>query len=269
MIEAVGLIPMRPVLSIPFLLALIVAAPSLSAQQVPATSPTTQPLIVELPPDSPIRGWFADLSNPDAAVRDKAVTQLMGMTRGQLESLRLLIQKNRPLSPNQAAALHDIVIHVFLAGEAYESEPRQPFLGVRWPPPDITFGGMEPPRLGVPLEERIPGFPGFQFLREGDVVISVGTHPLGPFDQLLTRPTPSKGILMEVLASAQPDKPVELEIVRQGQRMRVTVHLAPKPQILANNPQLAVVEAFLAGRLQRAEAYWEERFLPLLPQPIS
>src|SRR2546423_14648796 len=89
------------------------------AQSAPTTAPSTQSS-AELPADSPIRGWFADLTSPDAAVRDRAQAQLMGISRDDLAGLRALIQQASPPAPSQVAALHDVVIHAFLTGETYE-----------------------------------------------------------------------------------------------------------------------------------------------------
>jgi hypothetical protein len=252
------------------------ALPSLAQQDdtpttQPAAAPTTEPVAVELPADSPVRGWFNDLASPDAMVRDKAQTQLMGMTREQLEGLRLLIAKEEtPLKPNQVAALHDIVIHVFLANESYEPAGRQPFLGVRWPQEPAFMPYAESPRIGVPLEERIPGFPGFQMLRDGDLILSVTIRSPGPLDQWTPHPTPGIQPLVELLRSASLDSPVIMEVLRQGQRMKISVRLAPKPAALVVAQTAdAMAESFFAPRLQRAENYWQERFLPLLPQNVS
>src|SRR5690349_2551524 len=85
------------------------AATTQPAADAPATAPTTAPSVVQLPADSPVRGWFADLASPDAAVRDKAQTQLMGMSRQQREGLRLLIARREvTLNLNLTAVLHDI-----------------------------------------------------------------------------------------------------------------------------------------------------------------
>lgn len=249
-------------------LVLVPVAPLVLAQTPPATFPATQPAALELPKDSPIRGWFTDLASPDAAVRDQAQSQLMGMSREELEGLRLLASANRPLAPNQAAALRDVVIHVFLVGEPYEPDPRQPFLGVRWPR-DERFALSDPPRLGVPLEERIPGFPGFQMLRDGDLVLGVTTRSQGPFDQWVDHPTPSKEMLITVLRATTVDHPVIFDVLRQGQRLRVRIRLAAKPAALVINPTDATAEAFLTPRLQRAEAYWQQMFVPLLRANVS
>src|SRR4051794_30572943 len=102
------------------LVAIVLAMLCCFAQAQPATAPSTQAAI-ELSPNSPVRAWFAELASPDAVVRDKAQTQLMGMSREELWGLRSLIQRTRPLAPSQVAALHDIVIQVVLANESYDA----------------------------------------------------------------------------------------------------------------------------------------------------
>jgi hypothetical protein len=234
---------------------------------LPTTSPSTQPFVVDnLPADSPIRTWFTELASPDAAVRDKAQTQLMGISRNELGGLRELIADNRPLATAQIAALHDIVTHVFLATETYPLAPDgKSFLGVRWQPADNFSSG--PLSLGVTVEERLPGFPGFQLLREGDMIMGVIISPDTPMEQL--RPTPDPMSLQGAVGNAPPNQSILLLVLRQGQRMRISLKLAPKPADLSRDPGDPIIENFLAGRLQRAEQFWQDQFAPLLRQSVS
>jgi hypothetical protein len=243
------------------ILVVLLAGASLAQTDPAATEPSAEPPAV-LPTNSPIRSWFADLASPDAAVRDKAQTQLMGISRRDLDALRTLIQASRPLASSQEAALHDIVVHVFLATETYEAANDQSFLGVRWAAQDEMIGGTEPLATGVSVEERIPGFPGFQMLRQADLILGIIVNADTPMEML--RPTPLKRALQDAVKSAPTDHPIVMLVLRQGQRMRIPVRLAPKPRELAREQADPAVEAFLAARLQRAEQFWQDEFAPLL-----
>jgi hypothetical protein len=250
-----------------FIFTLLVLAGAIAHSQPAATNPSTQPVVnVELPSDSPIRGWFADLANPDAAVRDKAQSLLMGISRNELWGLRHLIEQTRPLAPSQVTALHDIVIQAYLSGDEYEPmTPAQSFLGVRWP--NQNFGLFPPPpaETGVSIEERLPGFPAYQALRDGDVIQAVVIAPGTEMEQL--RPLQSPENLRGAVSTSPPDKPIILIVLRQGQQIRVTLRLAALPKALSQGD--TAVMAFLAPRVQRAEQFWQEQFLPLLRPGVS
>ncbi len=242
------------------------ADPATTQPVLPATQASTQPA-AELPANSPIRTWLNNLASPDASVREQAQTQLMGISRSELDGLRLLIQKTS-LVPAQVNALHDIVTHAFLAGETYEAAPGQAFLGIRWYTPDVDDLNIGPPRLGVPVEQRIPGFPSFQSLRNGDLILGVLVEPNAPIQQLPNMQTPTRRLLITAVSQAGSAKVLVLQILRQGQPLRVPVRLAPKPVELAGN-DIGHVEQFLSDRMQRAEEFWQANFVPLLRQNVS
>jgi len=249
------------------LVAILLLACALAlADAPPATAPSTQSS-AELAADSPIRGWFADLASPDANVRDRAQTQLMGISRDDLRGLRIVIQHARPLAPSQVAALHDIVIQAFLAGETYEPLGEQSFLGVRLQGADAL--GLSPARIGVPIEQRFAGFPAFQMLRDGDMVLAVIKDPAAPVQQLPNLQTLTSQLLHEAVATAPTNRPIELLVLRQGQQVHVSVRLAPLPRELSLARDDAGMNTFLTPRLQRAEQYWQEQFLPLLRPDVS
>jgi hypothetical protein len=251
---------------ISFIYVILAVASALAlADAPPTTAPSTQSS-AQLAAGSPIRGWFADLASPDAAVRDRAQTQLMGISRDDLRGLRTVIQQARPLAPSQVAALHDIVIQVFLAGETYEPLGEQSFLGVRLQDPMFE---PAPGRIGVPIEQRFPGFPAFQMLRDGDMILAVIKDPNAPIQQLPNLQTLTTTVLHEAVSSAPSNRPVELLVLRQGQQIHVNVRLAPLPRELSLARDVAGMNTFLSPRLQRAEQYWQEQFLPLLRPDVS
>src|SRR4051812_38654450 len=77
-------------------------------------------------PADQIPSWFADLANRDASVREQARVNLMGISRNDLEQLRAIVEKSRPLAPSQAMELRDIVQQVFQATEPYQAAEDRP-----------------------------------------------------------------------------------------------------------------------------------------------
>lgn len=228
-----------------------------------ATQPATGPATT-LPADSPIRAWFADLASPDGTKRDEAETRLMGLTRDDLPALRSLVEQSRPLSPAQVAALHDIIMQIYLSGEPYDSDSPGGFLGLRWinaPLPMEEARGM-----GVPVDIRLVGFPSFQMLREGDLILGVLVQPKQPLQQLPNMATPTLPLLQAAINQAGANHEVILEVLRQGQVIRVPLRLMPRPK-LPESPD--VIESFSAERKQKGEAYWKKEFLPLLYPAMS
>jgi len=250
------------------LVAIVLAMLCSFAKAQPATAPSTQ-AVIELSPNSPVRAWFAELASPDALVRDKAQTQLMGMSREELWGLRSLIQRTRPLAPSQVAALHDIVIQVVLANESYDAAvPNKGFIGVRWQDNGSTAIGSAPAR-GIALDERLPGFPGYRWLRDGDVIRAVIIAPGTQMEQ--PRQISDADSLKGAVSSESVDKPLVLVVLRQGQEIRVPIRLSLLPKDLDRNAMNdpGPVTAFLASRLQRAEQCWQEQFAPLLRPDLS
>ena len=222
---------------------LMLAGPALAA----ATAPSTQPAIAQ---------WFAGLASADANQREQSRTNLLGLSRGDLPRLRELVEQNRPLAPAQMTALHDIVVHLYLTGEPYPSDPLLGVIGLRW-------ADEEPPRLGVPVDQRIPGFGGFQMLRDGDLILGVLLHSDSSSLQL----TPSVAVLQYAIESIGPGHDVVLEVLRQGQRIQVSVHLRPKPIPPDSSPQ--GIESFFDDWQKKGEDYWKNQFLPLLRPGVS
>ncbi len=216
---------------------LIFAGASLAA----ATAPSTQPAIGQ---------WFAGLASPDAEQREQSRTNLLSLSRDDLPQLLEIVEKNRPLAPAQLAALHDIVIQVYLSGETYETDGKDGFIGLRWHMDDMS--GM-----GAPVDQRIPGFAGFQMLRDGDLILGVFLRP----DASLQL-TPTVEVLVSAIQFAGSRRDIELEVLRQGQRIRVPIHLRSKPTL--SKLTEADIDAFFDQWRKKGEDYWQTHFLPLL-----
>ena len=228
----------------------------LAATCLAADAPSTQPTINQS---------FANLASPDADLRDQAKSRLLGLSRSDLPALRELVEQNRPLAPAQMAALHDIVVHLYLSGEPYESDPDFGFIGLRWTDVDMI---NDVPRLGVPVGTRLPGFPGFQLLRDGDLILGVFLQPDSPLQQWPNRYTTTIRMLQLGIEAAGNQRDIVLLVLRQGQRMRIPVRLRPKMKV----PDLAAatdIETYFLQWQKKGEDYWQAQFLPLLRPGVS
>jgi hypothetical protein len=239
-------------------------------------SPSTQPAAPAVPAatqptasNTQMQGWFDDLASTEPVVRENARMELLGLSRDQLPALRVIVQNSHPIVPAQSAALHDIVTHVFLSGERYELAEglqRQGFLGVMLTrdqnliaPLDID--GNVDEDAGVLVQDCMPGFCGFRYLRPGDLIMALQTGP----DEFM-RTTTQSG-LISTISSLPPAAPLTLRLVRQGQLISVTLPLSERPRVADQNTLM--VEEWRSARIKMAIQYWETFFLPLLGGHVS
>jgi hypothetical protein len=253
-----------------------VMSPGQVSAETPATQPTTAP--VAFTADSPIRKWFIQLSDPDPKVRDQAKFELMGMASADLARLKQLVIDSRPISPTQSAALRDIVVQSFLASDEYKVATAQGvvqtdasgtigpfFLGILW----ATGMDVESEaRLGVSVDERLPGFPSYRFLRTGDMILGVYLDPTAPLLQLPNVETHNRLALIQAISNAPTVQDIVLEVLRDGQTLKIAVKMAPRPLEVEGNG-IDPIRAFNAARLNRAEEYWNRNFAAMVQATAS
>lgn len=238
-------------------------ASAASAQSIPSTAPSTTPPSIQttapanIPVDSPqyrrLQANFEALADPDPVVRENARQQLMGMKAANLPLLKHLVAASHPLQPAQTAALYEIVLQVYLAGEAYPANPEQAFLGVGMGMPMLSPGDSDG-LAGVVVQSRFPGFPGYQFLRDGDLIVGVELD--GAIQRINT-----SAELSTLIASRRGGDTLVLQVQRGGRALNIPVKLAPMPQAATTAPGAAArFENFQRDRLQRAQAYWQQSF---------
>jgi hypothetical protein len=195
-------------------------------------------------------------------VRAAAFSKLLGLSRDDLAGLRTVVEAARPVSPAQGAALHDVVIHVYLGGEPFDADRESGFLGVRSLQPDLDalhLGGE--PALGqdggVPVGERLPGFCGFRGLRGGDVILGI----VAPRATRLARWIE----LQHYVSRSRPGTTLTFEVLRQGKVIHVPITIDPRP-IAAERTEW--IDALLAERAALAQAYWAQTFEPLIERDL-
>lgn len=234
-----------------------------TAPGAPTTRPTTQPQTQATEPSPHLQAWFAELGDPDADVRAAALTKMLALTRADLAALREVVEQARPISPAQAAALYEIIVHVYLSGERFEVAGQQGFLGVQSVSSDGDSLPFEDPAVesggGVVIGQRLPGFSGFQGLRDGDIILGV----IAPRPTRLAR----WHELQDFVMRSPPGETLTFEILRQGRIVKSSIKLNFRPAAVAD-PDLRRRHEFLDGRQARAEAFWLKVFKPLLEEDL-
>ena len=214
--------------------------------------PTTKPAA---PIDEQtVRGWFSELANREAEVRERARTELMGMPRQQLPLLQRLVQEERPLAPSQIAVLREIVAQIYLAGEPYETNGRDAFLGITMS--QVRSGGS----TGVVVDGRKVGFCGCRMLRDGDVILGLADQPDVVFH--------SPADLQDAISHMRAGDTVKLQVLRHGQvkQVRITLDARPSEVIGRGVPEL---DEWVHRRLENFAQYWQRTFAPLVREDIS
>ena len=265
---ALGIGLLAPVASGQTAAALQREQPERPAERQPGQQPGAQPErptdakdTAENPTIASLRQSFAELDDADAAVREAARLKLMGMRRQDLPAFQKLVQESLPLVPSQAAVLRQIVIHVYLAGEKYDTTNAEGFLGVKMQETSVRLPAADgadqfAPAVGVVIVERMPGFAGARMLVDGDVILGVVERPdvrtLGMYE------------FQMVVKSVTPGTTIHFQVMRQGQVIRVPV--APDPCPFDAD---GLMQDLIYRRQRKADEYWEKSFAQVLKQGVG
>jgi hypothetical protein len=239
------------------LAAVVFATPqaAVRAQEETRRQPAERPEIIAM------RQWFAELDDADSAVREAARMKLMGMRRQDLPAFQKLVGDSLPLMPSQAAVLRQIVTHVYLAGDDYQTANAEGFLGVKMQETSVRLpvaDGLEQfaPAVGVVIVERMPGFVGARMLLDGDVVLGIVERPdvrtLGMYEFTM------------LVKAVPPGQTIHFQVLRQGQVIRVPV--APDPRPFDAD---GMMQELLKNRQRNADAYWEKSFGQLVKERVG
>jgi hypothetical protein len=232
---------------------LVLVAATLAGAQ--ATQPAKQADQAER-----LRSLLAQLADQDAATRDRARIELMGMSRTELTIFRQVVEKSRPLLPSQAAVLREIVSQAYLAAEPYPRVSSQGFLGVRLAAVELPDSEEDQFRPGgaVLIVGRLLGFAGYRYLYDGDVIIGLG----GPQPVLFQTDTQ----LAQTVQSIAAGTVVPFQVLRQGRLIEVSIPLDARPVELNQTNDLNDTNL---QRLLAADNYWKREFAPLLEKGVS
>jgi hypothetical protein len=221
-----------------------------------AEPPTTQPATQDDAQTRRLQSLFNDLAHANSDTRDRARVELMGMGRSDLPVFRAVVERSRPLLPAQALALREIVMHAFLAADIYPGDRDTGFLGVQLG--NVMLEGEEEGESeGVLITGRIVGFCGYRMLRTGDVILRLMEHPNVPLR--------SHQHLADMIRTFPAGETVQVEVLRQGQIVRLPIRLDARPLEL---DEAANLDNFQWRRDDRFEEYWQRTFAPLVAEGV-
>jgi hypothetical protein len=213
-----------------------------------------------------LKNLVAQLGSDNPQRRDDARGQLMALQKADLPALRAAALAQSPLLPGQIGQLREIVTQVFLSGEDYRKNAAVPrgFLGLSWEKDVENDPRFEerPFADGIPVHERILGFPAFQVLQTGDSITKVLEQPQTPLHTV--------NDFIRIIGTMPHGSVVHLGILRSGHSLSVAVTLAWAPIDLdEHRADDAWIDNWILARNQRAEDYWNNEFWALDPHIAS
>ena len=204
-----------------------------------------------------IRSLIEQLASADPAVRQVAEQALMDLKRSDLPALREAALAQQPLGPGQVVALHEVVTQVFLASEPFSADPEQAgFLGVRFSP-DEQFQMSD----GILVLDRITGFPAYQYLQGGDLIVKFVDWPAIAIHR--------SDDIIRTVNWLSPGDVVRLGIVRHGRYITVAIPLDFRPLELVGLTTEGQISAWVDARQARADEFWDSEFSVINPRVQS
>ena len=206
-------------------------------------APTTRPTPA-------IPKWLADLADKDQSVRSAARINLMNLTREQLPELLEAAKQARPLLPSQSSALREIVMQAFLSGEPYEKQ-NVGFIGTgNMDDTLVSVDGL--PREGVLVGTRVPGFPAYIYLVDGDILVGVDEFSPDSLDRVH---------FVEYVKKTEPGNVLTLRVFRQSRVIPIRVTLSARPP----GDEDAVISMMKSWRMKES-VYWQKNFAPVVDE---
>jgi hypothetical protein len=200
-----------------------------------------------------IGSLIEQLASADPAVRQVAEQELMDLKRSDLPALREVALSQRPLGPGQVVTLHEVVTQVFLASEPLSVDPEQAgFLGVRFSPQEQLQKSD-----GILVLDRISGFPAYQYLQGGDLIVKFLDWPAIAIH--------SADDIIRTVNWLDPGDKVRLGIVRHGHYMMVAIPLDFRPLELVGLTTEGQISAWVDARQAKADEFWDSEFSALSP----
>ena len=219
----------------------------------------------------------------------------MGLRPAALGELREAIERTRPLSPAQAAVLHDVVIHVYvgatratvqadrsivvdpLRGDAWYFA-KSGFLGVLLEPVEsasiIDVAPQPPPAPDQQQQQQPDDIQDFGQVRPpGGVLIKETWAGFAGFrflrvgdvvvatggDQPTRAPTVQE--LRAAVQATPAGQTLDLRVLRQGRIVDVPVNVSARPPWATDE---TITRQVQSRRLRPAELYWQTAFAPLM-----
>lgn len=208
----------------------------------PATQPTEK-----------VQQLFDQLADPSATVRENAMDQMLGLSAADLPTVEKIVRASLPLRPSQRIVLRQIVSHLYNLGIEYEHDPQElGFIGMSYQSnSDAAQSG------GIQVTDREPGFPAYRWLRDGDVVSAIEELPGIRFE--------STDDFRSSINGFHAGDTITFVVQREDKILHIPLKLRARPAIFQMG--MTTVEAARIWHedwRQRADAYWNKIFVPLL-----
>ena len=248
------------------LVALSPLAPVISVRTAHAGAATQPSLAVDSTEISAMRSMLARLVNDDPAVRDEAQQRLMGMDPSELPLLRQAIQSGVPLRPGEGVVLQEIVDHVFLSADSDIGDPKTGFMGIEMLLHEAIYSELDDDAelpAGVFVDQRLPGFPSYRMLRNGDLIVALSSpdlpyDPPEPGDKQIEHRVRSASDIMELVQRLSPGSQVNLTVLRSGHRLEISFKLGSKPAELSETG--IGYQKYRELQQKKADEYWQDNF---------
>lgn len=236
------------------------ATPALALIRAPATRPA--PVAHTAGDSKTIKHLIIGLTDASYQKREESRIALMGLKRSDLDTLYEVVKHSLPLEPSQTAVLRDIVTHVYLSGEKYDSVEGVGFLGVSMASGNRTDdAGLFSIDGGIAIVSRVPGFCAYRMLQTGDVILATVSPQRVEF-----KSTDPYELFLSTVKEVGPGQTLTFEVLRQGRIINVSLTLDERPRGLEN---LGFIQEFTATRAEKADEYWMKVFAPLLNEPVG
>jgi hypothetical protein len=251
---------MRHRLTLGLMFLALYAMPAIALIRAPATRPAPVP---QTPGDlKNIKHLIIGLADESYPKREESRIALMGLKRSDLGTLYDVVKHSLPLEPSQSAVLRDVVTHVYLSGEKYETVEGIGFLGVSMASGNRNDdAGLFSIDRGIAIVSRVPGFCAYRMLQTGDVILATVSPKHVEF-----KSTDPYELFLSTVKGVGPGQTLTFEVLRQVRIINVSLTLDERPRGL-ENPTFII--EFTQLRAEKADEYWKKVFAPLLNDPVG
>lgn len=196
------------------------------------------------------------LNSTESVKREAALDELLSLRAGHLDAFGEALLKVAPLTPEQANAVREVGVHLYLENQKYELEapPNVTCLGLTFGDPKSLevagVGGERAVLTGIEVASRVPGLPAYGALRDGDVIVSIG-----PGSRLV-----GAEMIKEFIRPLPPGAEVRMRVVRDGALREVRLNLAPRPKSYGSMEEPGV--RWEVRWADKGQKWWDEEVVP-------
>ncbi len=204
-----------------------------------------------------------DLNDLSSDRREAAYQSLLNLGPGDLANLTSIASELSPLTIEQSDVVRDVAIHLYLSTVGYDAEPptsvdKQSCMGITLGQENETTpleDGKAVPAIAV--IGRVPGFPAYAALHDGDQIIAVRT------------PSGAAGVadFRDFISSSVPGTVVTVIVMREGKLTPVQVRLRPRP--FGYSGPVQGPGSWMTTWKQLGQDWWDRDVVPKLTHPVG